>query len=279
MIKDILRGRTPVAQEALDELFNRIGDNPQILWYPSAGNDYRDIHEFYGTQYENNHPYTNEQKPTLFIHSDAHADWINLNVGQVFNGNEYAMGFNPPITPILIRQRHELTLIPPYNFNINPEYVHFNPGIQGGIIYLLDISIYPNTEWEINNQVIYFLFENMNFLEEVLLNNDIKVSHIVKIRDGYGMGGGGNVNHAVLRAFFKVLETKFFITDNNNFVHDNIEQNILEYLMDEYPIEIKNFNLEPIRQVHNWSGYNVDVCKINLLEEQLTIPEFFDNHY
>jgi len=38
-----LKGNSKESQARLDEIFRLAGDNPRTLWYPSAGNDYRDI--------------------------------------------------------------------------------------------------------------------------------------------------------------------------------------------------------------------------------------------
>ena len=267
MIKDILRGKSMEAQDALDAL-----DDTQILWYPSAGNDYRDVIEYYRERVS----YDKAQKPTLFIHSDYHCNGVKLNVGEVIEESIY--GKYAPTYNIVIENIFELELIPDYHFNINREYIVFNSGRQRGKIYLLDIRIIIlETGCEIKSQIIYFLFENLNFLEEVLLKNKIKVSHIVKVRDGSGYGGG-RINHAILRAFFDSLDTMYFITDNQNYAGE-LEQNILKKLISKYKIEIKDFKHEIISQVPKWSDLSVDVCKINLLEENLTIPDFFDNHY
>ena len=80
MIKDILRGKSMEAQDALDAL-----DDTQILWYPSAGNDYRDVIEYYreGVSYDK------AQKPTLFIHSDYYSNGVKLNVGVLIEESIY----------------------------------------------------------------------------------------------------------------------------------------------------------------------------------------------
>jgi len=44
-ISKLLKGKNERSQERLSKLFDSLRDNPKILWYPSAGGDYRDILE------------------------------------------------------------------------------------------------------------------------------------------------------------------------------------------------------------------------------------------
>lgn len=42
---------------------------------------------------------------------------------------------------------------------------------------------------DIEAHVFYFLFENHNFLDQLILKHQLSVTHLVKVRQGCGFGG------------------------------------------------------------------------------------------
>ena len=65
-LKDLLQGKTDKAQQALDAFFSGI-DEEKILWYPSAGKDYRDLME---VTPERLALHGIPEQPTIICHTD-----------------------------------------------------------------------------------------------------------------------------------------------------------------------------------------------------------------
>ena len=74
-IIQMLRGATPEADQRLLELKDRIGVNPLTSWYPSAGNDYRDLIELSAPKADAS---VIRELPDLFVHTDCIPDCLNL---------------------------------------------------------------------------------------------------------------------------------------------------------------------------------------------------------
>ncbi|HGE72396.1 TPA: hypothetical protein ENX78_16265, partial [Candidatus Poribacteria bacterium] len=90
-IAELLKGRNGISQERLDELFDSLRDNPKILWYPSAGNDYRDILELSEVEIDEENITGGINivtdygipAPNLFIHTDYSKTSVTLKKGEL----------------------------------------------------------------------------------------------------------------------------------------------------------------------------------------------------
>lgn len=216
MINKLLVGEFKEDQERLDKLFSEIGDNPSILWYPSAGSDVRDLFHFsdlggYTGQKNINlvQAYGIKELPNLFIHTDYYKK-LKILRSQKFEYN----GLN-----IKIEKKYKLKINDKYpvHYCVDPLFAVFpHLAYKTPTIYLLDVEIYSKNlkEITIKKPVIYFLFENINFLSEVLLKYGIKVSHILRINEGFNTKGGAKgASVAVAFAFVSVLDIKYLIID------------------------------------------------------------------
>ena len=69
------------------------------------------------------------------------------------------------------------------NYEVNPENVDFpRDAPKSPKIFLINLEITSNILGVINESVLYFVFENYNFLEEIILRYKINISHFVKVR-------------------------------------------------------------------------------------------------
>jgi len=279
-ISELLKGKNKESQKQLDKLFCSIGDDPRILWYPSAGDDYRDISELSNANIDRNNirgriniatDYEITELPDIFVHTDYFKRWAKLRQGEIFNDDNTGKDDKTRVT---IENLYELQFNNGLNinYNVNEDFVVFpEEAPKSPEIYLLDVRINSDTLGEIRKPVFYFLFENINFLEEVLLRNRINISHIVKVREGCAMGGNKK-SITVAYAFLSVLNTKYLIIDNHveDFDFDLFMELKRELKRIGIPVmDYKLEELEPRPRIH-WSGKEVRIFKVIGRGERLT---------
>ena len=160
ILQHLLKGKDPAARMELDAYFETIPDNPYILWYPSAGYDFRDISELSGERAVQ-HGFS--ILPDIYLHNDCSCGLIDKEPGEIENDGYTSMTLN---------EKHELVLNPnePVTYFVNPEYTNFRMFVQKDPrIQLLDISWTSHLFGTARHKVIYFYFENNNFLDQVIL--------------------------------------------------------------------------------------------------------------
>lgn len=246
MINKILSGKNKQAQIRLEALSNSLGDNPNILWYPSAGRDFRDILQLSPTRAQ---LHKVSELPDLFIHTDYKPCWGHnwLKLGEVV--------YNDDKTSVRIENIFELQLIKKIQYSINPAFVSFpDDAPVEPTIYLLDILVTSNILGEIRQTVIYFLFENINFLDEVILKNNIPISFLVKVREGCGFGGNRK-SISVVYAFLSVLKTKYILIDTEE--HTDFE--IINQLKKKHNLSPLEYELKKTGLINSWSGFKVNI--------------------
>ena len=74
MIDQLFEGKTESAKVRFKSLLEKIGQTPNIAWYPSAGMDFRDLIEVHKT----------DIIPDIHIHTDYHLR-DKLEIGEIFN--------------------------------------------------------------------------------------------------------------------------------------------------------------------------------------------------
>jgi hypothetical protein len=269
-IKELLKGNNKESQARLDEIFHLVGDNPRILWYPSAGNDYRDILELSNIKKPENirgsiniaTDYGITDLPDLFIHTDYSTEHVKLKTGEVFNDGR---------TVVTIEYLYKLKFRDGLNIDyyVNPDFVvSTKDAPKSPKIYLLDVKIKSDKLGEFKKPVFYFMFENINFLQEVLLKNRINISHIVKIREGCGKGDNKK-SISVAYAFLSVLNTKYLIIDNEA----NFDFDLFNRIAKNLNLELKDYELEELKSKRppiRWSDRDVNIFKVIIREGRLT---------
>ena len=240
MLNRILYGINKQSQNRLDELFRDLRGNPNILWYPSAGNDYSDILEINNERANLNGI---NEIPELYIHTDYNLNFLNLEENQII--------FNDLGSTVQIVNKYELNLRPNAGiiYEINPNFVDFpNDAPTDPTIYLLDLKIISENSGEKIQPILYFIFENINFLDQVLLKNKISISHIVKVCEGCGFGGNA-MSISLAYAFLSILNTKYLIIDTEE--HTNFE--LIDQLKRKHRINPFCYNLQAQNPINPWS--------------------------
>lgn len=241
-LKELLKGVDQKSQSRFNELLDAIPENPNILWYPSSGNDFRDLLEFGPGGL--NSPGLKEL-PHLFIHTDYFKEWLFLGKDQT--------EFEEQGLRITVRRKFELRFsLPIVGYYVNPNYVDFpNEALKKPIIYLLDLTIECENFNPINQSVLYFMFENINFLDVVLFKFKIPISHLVKVREGCGFGGGRK-SISLAYAFLSTLNTQYLIADREE--HTDFE--LIEELKNKHKLQLYDYTTETIMNNLPW-GYSL----------------------
>jgi len=278
-ISKLLKGKNERSQERLSKLFDSLRDNPKILWYPSAGGDYRDILELSKVEIDEKNIRGRINivadygipAPDLFIHTDydkktTYYEWLKKGV-LFYDGK----------TKVIAKGIYPLSIDPSVKYEINRNFVDF-PELapQNPEIYLLDLEIISNKLGKIEKPVIYFLFENINFFREVLLKHRINVTYIVKVREGCGYGGNRK-SVSNIYPYFSVLKTEYLIADDKIlFDESDLDMALRKKLRNYELIELKPNR--PINPMIRWSDFQVHVYKVEIKEGLLTkerIEEIF----
>jgi len=266
-IAELLKGKNKTSQRRLNKLFDSLRDNPKILWYPSAGNDYRDILEFSEVKIDKKNIRGRINivtdygipVPNLFIHTDydkktTYYEWLK------------SVLFYDGKTKVIAKEIYPLSIDPSVTYEINRNFVAF-PELapQEPEVYLLDLEITSNKLGEIEKPVIYFLFENINFFREVLLKHRINVAYMVKVREGCGFGGNGK-SVSNIYPYFPVVKTEYLIADDE--IH--FDENDLDMALKEKLRNYELIELKPNRQINpptiKWSDFQVHVYKVEVKE-------------
>jgi hypothetical protein len=252
MLKDLLKGQNHFAQQLLDDLLGKPDLN--ILWYPSAENDYRDLFEF--------HPQIAAERnihsiPDIFIHTSY--DPGNLHHLQKTGGARFNNADNDTDLSVSIHATHLLVLSNPSIYQVERDFVDLPENAYPiPIIHLLDVSVTSRIR-KISNRkwVIYFLFENINFLENVLLRGKVPVSHVVKVREGIGTGGARK-SIILLYAFLSALKVRYLTADIQCFDFDYL---LKDKIAEEHELRLENYDLKRLGTTI-WSGLDTNFFEI-----------------
>jgi len=255
MIKKILKAVNEEEEIILDSLQAQISDCPNITWYPSAGDDFRDLIEINRTKID----------PDIFFHTDYNSNWVKLQCGLVFNDER---------TKVFIDRVTELKFRKKINYVVNHDYVDFPEQANSTPkIYLLDLIV-ESGFGVIRKPVVYFFMENINFLDEILLKYKINLSHFIKVREGCAWGGNRK-SISLAYAFLGELQVKYLLIDNE----EHTDREIINTISQKHNINPKKYELKNAsqrRNISSWSGLSVKVLDVILSPEDKLSNEDFE---
>jgi len=270
----LLKGNDVKAQERLNELIKQHTNELKLLWYPSAGFDFRDVLRF-----AMKHDKANvgvSELPDLFVHTDYTMDRNALEVGELMNDERtkidilqcyeltwnvlfYYSALDAIPDPRMLRRRMNTSRIRS-SFCHSPEKLPTEP-----IVYLLDVQFQSHVLGTFQRPVVYVVMENMNFLCEILLRYKLTVSHVVKVRDGTGFGGNA-MSVANIYPFFSELKTRYLITDE----HAQMVWGFIKHAQRFYNVEPKKWELNEVGIIQDWSGFVTTAFQVDHSDELLT---------
>lgn len=193
-------------------LLDTLGADPNIVWYPSANDDFRPL-LFLSPQYAKIYP-SSEQKdvfPDIFLFTD-YFPWRNppfLDNPLIYKDNR---------TKVIIK---EMELLPNLPLPLDPDILHFPnpvPVAYGKVIYFL-VEVESILLGALKYPVLYVFNENEAFCSKVLLPQNARISHIFYERYGNGFGGGKASGNWLL-GVMKRLQTSQFIYQ---WMHDQMD--------------------------------------------------------
>lgn len=252
-LRDLLEGETPSAQQALDRFFRGIEDE-RILWYPSAGRDYRDIMEM-SEQRRTQHDI--RIAPNIFCHTDYMHDWTGLDEHApiVMHQNKHTL--------VTVVEKHPLRLTLGNQIHTQIDHDDFRYPKKAGnpLIFFLRVKIRCDLLGEIDAHVFYFLFENYHFLEELVLKKRLAVTHLIKVRQGCGFGGCKKCI-SVIYSLLANIGIRYMMIDEEIWYHTPTHHRLAR----RNRIRHKNYSLQRIGMpVLQWSGYRVLTFRIEPL--------------
>lgn len=204
-LTQLFKAKSKDNQHLMDSLWNRLGNRPKIAWYPSSGNDYRDIMEL---KTERALEHGIEEQPDLFIHTDYNPSWVNMTNPLYEDGR----------TSVRFKYAIDLQLDPSIEYRVPPSLPFNKDAYKTPHAKYLRVEVCSRRLGKIEADLIYCFFENRNFLFEVLLKHKINISHLVNVREGIGFGGGDGT--ALLNEhqdLMMQLHPKYVLTNEGRF--------------------------------------------------------------
>ena len=185
---------------------NACDGEPRIAWYPSSGEDFRDL--FYlNPRFSDYCPPKGPEPrhPDIFLHTD-YFPWSEsalLDTEVLYKDGR---------SRIKIEEIEEL---PPCHVPIDPEIVDFPDGshITGRVVFL-HVSVTSHKFGTFSATVIYAFVENESFCTRKILPQKGKMSHVIHVRYGGGIGGGGKSTGIWLLNVLRKVQCEVLVTDN-----------------------------------------------------------------
>ena len=219
---------------------------PRIAWYPSAGKDFRAL-LYLSNEYSNIYPVEHKPAaPDIFIFSD-YFPWESdnfLDDRLIYQDNH---------TTIEILNIEEL---PRLNLELNPEIVDFPAGSSAtDRLIFIEVKVTSDVLGEFKFPILYAFAENEAFYCKKLVPNNAVISHVLHVRYGGGLFGGGKASGIWLKNVLCKLKTEVFISDDK-FSLQSGDNYVLNYC-EEIPA-INDSVLLPIRNIQGylWSNYS-----------------------
>lgn len=220
---------------------------PRIAWYPSAGEDWRDF-LYLHPAYQSLSPAQGDESaaPDIFLHTD-YFPWGYPH----FLDSDCA--YSDLHTSIHISVLEEL---PRLDWPLHRGIVHFDKGGRAtGRVFFMKISVSSHKLGNFTVPLIYAFTENAAFCAHQMLPYQATISHVVHVRSGGGLCGGGFSNGVWMLQVLQRLSTETFITDGHLQYRDG-DKRVLEV----YPVlagMALSFDEPPIRVVPGqfWSRH------------------------
>ena len=233
-----------VDRNYFDGCKQRMGQDASVLWYPSSGDDFRDlIHTNPGLWGDGADRTGMEVFPDVFIHTDYHphalnqelprscfqrrpAPWPREQQGELSLDDDEApfLDLGPsPHNPVLIhddgRTRVGVTRLVPLVLSGNIKLHHYSTHGQNsgnnwlaGNAAFMELAVHSNSLGSFTRYVLYLFCDNCSFFNEFVLGRGLKISHLVHFCDGAAYGGGW-VRMDFLYRYLGFMGMKYLITE------------------------------------------------------------------
>ena len=222
-----------------------------ICWYPSAGSDFRPLLYLSRPFYDKHEELSADKDvfPDLFIMTDYqlseftnyadvyHYDYLRIhhpnNFDKISKGTlrRGDILFRDHCTALTVKSAIPIFI---NDFDAKKELVTFEyPDWYGrGYCITVEVNSFGNTtkklgKWDMD--IVYLYAENTAFAKQILIENDINIDFITRVRYGGSFGGSKNFGSWLFYLADK-LNVKYYISNPINYEHDNWDINTREYL-------------------------------------------------
>ncbi|MFM7683572.1 MAG: hypothetical protein ACKO7P_12645 [Bacteroidota bacterium] len=245
LLKYLNRGKKGLFNNWLQEFKS----DPRIAWYPSAGVDFRPLMFLHplSTSLVSGEP----DFPEIFLFTD-YFPWTDskfLDSPVIYKDLQ---------TEVSVTDLEQLSDL---HIPLDPEVVHFPDGSHAtNKVIFMKIKITSRELGTIYYPVLYAFVQNESFYSSVLEPYHARISHIIHVRYGGGMGGGGSARGTWILHVLAKLHTQELIADNHDIglgVYNSGPGD--EFFLRKHPSlpKMPYQNLQAIRttQGEQWSNY------------------------
>lgn len=186
---------------------DRLDHEPRIAWYPSVGKDFRDLMYLHpGFRQRSPALQPEPPAPDIFLHSD-YFPWESSR----FLDSRWL--YHDHRTSVQVAAIEEL---PRLDLPLDSEIVHFPEGSPAtGRVLFLQLEVCSDMLGCFSVSLIYAFVENAALCSARMLPYQARVSHVVHVLSGGGLGGGGYTNGAWLLQVLERLQCELFISDGH----------------------------------------------------------------
>jgi hypothetical protein len=220
---------------------------PRIAWYPSAGEDFRDLMYLHPNYSKLNPAKKEEPKhPDVFLHTD-YFPWTRSSF------LDSRILYEDKKSQITVDEIEEL---PKVNLPFDEGIVDFpRKNLASDRVIFLKINVDSRVVGSFNAFVLYIFAENEAFCAKKILPYNGKMSHIIHIRYGGGLGGGGKASGIWLLNILKKVNCEIYISDGVRHRQSGDEEAYRLY--PDLAGDESTENLEPIRTINGeaWSNH------------------------
>lgn len=234
---------------------NHNNDDLQIAFYPSSYKDFRALLYLSEAYRESVSPKLEKlSSPDLFIYcdympSDGH-EWL-----------EDAILFQDENTMIRVINSEWLP-----NVFIDSRFAPLaqselvtsvgNPSLANRVKFF-NLEIQSKQLGTFSKPLLYVFAINEMFFRSYISRYQLSISHIIKIRYGSGLGGGGNATGLWLRHVLRLMNTKYLITDDQTNYNEADKLYLNLFLGGNFNETNDDVDLRRMHKIpgHLWSNY------------------------
>lgn len=233
-----------------------------ILFYPSAGEDLKPLiyskddflrkeSRLRGAQNRLTFTENNYLEPNFYIFSDyfPFPDSNFFDNRKLFHEDDFGSIEVLDLCEIFPKPES-------FIYQINSDYtpLNFSPATGRAIFFKAKVTS-PFFDEPYFSYGIYFFYENVNLIDQLILRNNLHFTHVVWKRDGTGLGGG-TVSHDFLFPLASIRGTKYFFVWNMYMDDERLHVTNQTVSVTNFPVEIKSklefdFSL-PLKKIYRF---------------------------
>lgn len=206
MSKELLLALNGNNRGAFHNWLKTFKKEPRIAWYPSAGEDFRDL-LYLHPRYAALNPakqLPEPRPPDIFLHTD----YFPWSTSRFLDNHTIHLDGHTTVSVRSIEQ------LPRCQLPLDDKIVEFPKGSHAtGRVLFLEIEIQSDLLGKFSVPVVYAFVENAAFCAQKALPHRARFSHVIHVRFGGGLGGGGFSKGKWLLHVLQALQCEVFLSD------------------------------------------------------------------